>query len=132
VTVPVAAEGETLAVKVTLAPWAGVEVDAVSVVVEAVVPVGACQKSPQPVSSAAAASISSIRTMPPQTDLSFTILFLQLVPAKRKKREHCRRQRLKLFSNCCPSKPLRPSGFFPQEKATLHGLKRATSIGEHL
>ena len=51
VTVPVAAAGETVAVNVTLAPTAGVVVDAESVTVLAVVPVdvGACQKSPQPV-----------------------------------------------------------------------------------
>jgi hypothetical protein len=39
VTVPVAAEGETVAVSVTLAPTAGVVVDAVSAVVVAVVDV---------------------------------------------------------------------------------------------
>jgi hypothetical protein len=114
VTVPVAAEGETVAVKVTLAPSTGVEVDDVSVVVVAVVPVGACQKSPQPLSSGATASISSIRTMPPQTDLSFTILFLQLVPAERKKREHCRKQKL---IDVYPED-------YPDSPDTSHGSKR--------
>jgi hypothetical protein len=67
VTVPVAADGETVAVKMTLAPTAGVSVDTVSVTVLAVVPVddGACQKSPQPDSNGAAASASRIRAFPP-------------------------------------------------------------------
>jgi hypothetical protein len=58
---------------VTLAPTAGVVVDAVSVVVEAVVPVdpGACQKSPQPARSGATASVSSIRAIPVQSGLLF-------------------------------------------------------------
>jgi hypothetical protein len=59
VTVPVAVEGETVAVNVKFAPVAGVLVDAVSVVVLVVVPVGACQKSPQPDRNGAHASISS-------------------------------------------------------------------------
>lgn len=67
VTVPVAAEGETVAVSVTAAPTAGVEVDAVSVVVVGVVPPlpvapGACQKLPQPASSQMPATATEINT----------------------------------------------------------------------
>lgn len=71
VTVPVAVEGETVAVKVTLVPTTGVVVDGVSVVVEAVVPAGDCQKSPQPASSPASPNVSSKRTKPVQIGLSF-------------------------------------------------------------
>jgi hypothetical protein len=75
VTVPVAADGETVAVNVTLAPTAGVSVDTVSVTVLAVVPVdvGACQKSPQPASRGAAANASRIRVFPLPTGLYFTL-----------------------------------------------------------
>ena len=73
VTVPVAVAGETVAVNVTVVPSTGVVVDAVSEVVLAVVPVevepepplGAFQKSPQPVanpiSSGAVSSAAIIR-----------------------------------------------------------------------
>lgn len=48
--VPVAADGLTVAVRVTLAPRAAVVGEAVSVVVEAVEPAGRSQKPLQPVS----------------------------------------------------------------------------------
>jgi hypothetical protein len=69
--VPVAAEGETVAVSVKVTPAVGVVVDAVSVVV-VVVPVdpGACQKSPQPARNGAVASASSIRIFPLRTAMS--------------------------------------------------------------
>ena len=51
--------GVTVAVSVKLAPAVGVLVDAVSVVVLVVEPVGACQKSPQPDRNGANASISN-------------------------------------------------------------------------
>jgi hypothetical protein len=66
VIVPVAAEGETVAVNRTLAPVTGVLVEAVSVVVLAVVPLeplGACQKSPHPASKTAAAQDNRIGTV---------------------------------------------------------------------
>jgi hypothetical protein len=73
VTVPVAAEGETVAVRVTLAPVTEVVGDAVSVTVLAVAPVldGACQKSPQPANRDATARVSSIRTILVQARLFF-------------------------------------------------------------
>jgi hypothetical protein len=76
VTVPVAAAGETVAVRVTLAPATGAVVDGVSVVVVAVVPVklvGAFQKSPQPATNGAAASASRIRAFPLTTGTYFTL-----------------------------------------------------------
>jgi hypothetical protein len=66
VTVPVAVEGETVAVRITLEPTVGVLVEGESAVVVAVVPVpvppepGAFQKFPQPVRRLAAASASTI------------------------------------------------------------------------
>lgn len=59
---PVAAEGETVAVSVMLVPTVVVLLGVLSVVVVAVVPPepldpGACQKSPQPVSGSAAISV---------------------------------------------------------------------------
>jgi hypothetical protein len=79
VTVPVAAAGETVAVNMTLAPTAGVVVDAESVTVLAVVPVdvGACQKSPQPapkpIRNGAARSANRIRDFPVPTGMVFTL-----------------------------------------------------------
>jgi hypothetical protein len=63
--VPVAAEGETVAVSVTSEPTVAVVGEAVRVVLEDVVPpvesvaYGFCQKSPQPASASAAAHVAS-------------------------------------------------------------------------
>jgi hypothetical protein len=57
VTVPVAEEDATVAVSVKLVPVVTVVAEEVSVVVVEVVPVGACQKSPQPDRNGTNASI---------------------------------------------------------------------------
>jgi hypothetical protein len=67
VTVPVAADGETVAVSVMAVPTTVVVVDGVSVVELAVVPVellGSFQKLPQPVKYGAAVSAKRIRSFP--------------------------------------------------------------------
>jgi hypothetical protein len=69
-------EGETAAVKSTLAPTAADVGDAVSVVVVVVAPVGACQKSPQPARNGNTASISSRRPIPPYRDVFFIEILL--------------------------------------------------------
>jgi hypothetical protein len=66
-TVPVAAVGETVAVSVTVAPSAGVVVEAIRVVVVAV----AFQKLPQPASSEAIPSMTSIIAIPVPKHLFF-------------------------------------------------------------
>jgi hypothetical protein len=67
-TVPVAVEGDTVAVSVTLAPTVVVETDGDKVTEEEVVPVtvpGACQKSPQPdIKHAANASRAKVFPFP--------------------------------------------------------------------
>lgn len=76
VMVPVAADGETVAVNVMAVPTTGVEVDEESVTVSAVVPPeldGACQKSPQPAIPAATAIVSSINPVALPMEFSFTL-----------------------------------------------------------
>jgi hypothetical protein len=82
VIVPVAAEGETVAVNSTLAPCTGVLVDAVSAVVLEVVPVeplGASQKSPHPASKTAAAQNNRIGTVRLRIGMYFTLHPLRTV-----------------------------------------------------
>jgi hypothetical protein len=71
VTVPVAAVGEIAAVSVTLAPSTGVDVDAVKVVVVAVV--DAFQKLPQPAMSGTMTSIAEIKPVPAERGLRFIV-----------------------------------------------------------
>jgi hypothetical protein len=74
----VAVEGETVAVNVMAVPATGESVDTESVVVLAVVPVevdvpvGACQKSPQPVRHAIAAMPRTTKAVAPRTAIDFT------------------------------------------------------------
>jgi hypothetical protein len=57
-------DGDTVAVKVTLAPTVGVEVDDVSVTVLTVEPVGACQKSPHPTENGKTAIAKTSKALP--------------------------------------------------------------------
>jgi hypothetical protein len=68
--VPVAVDGVTVAVKVTLAPTVGVVVDGESVTVLTVVPVGAFQKSPHPTENGKVAIAKRSRALPFLTDLN--------------------------------------------------------------
>ena len=79
-TVPVAVEGVTVAVSVTLLPTTAEGGATLSAIVSAVVPVvpeGACQKSPQPVPnpirSGAARSVRRMRVFPLRVALGFTL-----------------------------------------------------------
>jgi hypothetical protein len=76
VMVPVAADGETVAVNVMAVPTTGVLVEGESVTELEVVPVeleGACQKLPQPVVHIAAANRIGIRAVLLQRGMSFTL-----------------------------------------------------------
>jgi hypothetical protein len=78
----VAAEGETVAVRFTLAPSVGVVVEGVNVMVVAVVPPellpvdpGACQKSPQPFASRAAANPNKMSKNLEESELALIAFF---------------------------------------------------------